>query len=116
MTESKPAADVTVEDDVKPFATFLIEHARGRTHDELSRKLRDLLEAVEETGKGGTITYTVKITPEPKADHAVIVTDNVKVSTPSLDRPASIFFVDDRYRLVRNDPRQLTFDRLGEDG
>lgn len=115
MPDSSPDEKTAEVVEPKPFATFLLEHARGRSHDELSRKLRDLLEAIEQTGKGGSISYKVSIKPETRADGAVLVTDEIKVSTPSLDRPASIFFVDDGYRLVRNDPRQLTLDRLGED-
>jgi hypothetical protein len=113
MTEDKTdQAAATEEVAPKPFATFLLEHARGRTHDELSRKLRDLLAAIDETGKGGSITYKLSIKPEAKTGGAVLVTDDVKATLPVLDRPASIFFVDSHYRLCRNDPRQLTLDAL----
>ena len=115
MPDHDPTTDQATETEPKPFATFLLEHARGRSHDELSRVLRDLLVAIEDTGKGGSITYTLTIKPETRADHAVLVTDEIKSTTPTLDRPASIFFVDGQYALVRNDPRQLTLDRLGDD-
>lgn len=97
------------------FASFLCQHARGRSERELSQRLRDLVEAVEESGKAGSITYTVTVKPEPRADHAMLVTDSIKVKSPELDRPASIFFADEQYRLVRTDPRQLTFESLTEE-
>ena len=70
-TDQDAKTDGAVEP--KPFATFLIEHAKGKSHDELSKRLRDLLEAIENTGKGGTITYKLSIKPEPRADHVVVV-------------------------------------------
>lgn len=101
--------------DPKPFATFLIEHARGRSHDELSHRLRELLEAIENTGKGGSITYKLTVKPETRAEHAVLVTDEIKTSLPQLDRPASIFFVDNQMRLQRNDPRQLSLENMTDE-
>lgn len=99
-------------EDAQSFASFLCQHARGRSERELSEKLRDLVQAVEDTGKGGSITYTLTIKPQANAEHAVLVQDDIKVKTPQLDRPASIFFADEAYRLVRSDPRQMTIDSL----
>jgi hypothetical protein len=99
-------------DDAQSFASFLCTHARGRSERELSEKLRDLVQAVEETGKGGSITYKLSIKPQANAEHAVLVQDDITVKTPTLDRPASIFFADEAYRLVRSDPRQMTIDSL----
>lgn len=100
--------------DPQSFAAVLCQHARGRSERELSERLRDLVAAVTETGKPGSITYTLTIKPEPKADSAMVVTDHIKVKTPELARPASIFFADERHGLVRTDPRQLSFDSLVE--
>lgn len=97
------------------FAAFLCQHAKGRSERELSAEMRKLVEAVEETGKGGSITYTLTLKPEPRAEHTVLVTDEIKTKLPSLDRPASIFFADERYRLVRTDPRQMSFESFSEE-
>lgn len=103
------------ESEPQSFASFLVQHARGRTERELSERLGELVAAVEETGKPGSITYTLHIKPEPKADQAMVVSDSIKVKCPELARPASIFFADDQHRLVRTDPRQLTLDSLTEE-
>lgn len=103
---------MTVETDPQSFAAFLCQHARGRSEQELSERLSELVAAVQETGKPGSITYTLTIKPEPKADQAMVVSDSIKVKVPELARPASIFFADDSHRLVRTDPRQLSFDSL----
>lgn len=106
-----------VPDNPEPqsFASFLVQHARGRSEQELSRCLAELVEAVEETGKSGSITYTLTIKPEPKADRAMLVTDSIKMKAPELDRPASIFFADNDHHLVRSHPGQLSFDSLTEE-
>jgi hypothetical protein len=109
-------ADLT--DDVpepQSFASFLCQHNRGRSEKELSEKLTDLVAAVEDTGRAGSITYTLTIKPEPKAEHAMLVTDQIKVKTPEYDRPVSIFFADPDHNLVRTDPSQLTFESLAEE-
>lgn len=114
MADDNTTDQETAEVEPKQFAQFLIEHAKGKSHDELSYRLRDLLEAIESTGKGGSITYRLTIKPEPRADHAVVITDEIKSSVPNLDRPASIFFIDDSFRLQRNDPRQLSLDSFAD--
>ena len=47
----------------KPFAAFLQEQRRGGLHGELSESLQELVRAVEEHRKAGTLTLTVKVAP-----------------------------------------------------
>lgn len=100
-TES--TTDTTEE--LRPFAAFLHELAKGRTHDELSRALRDVTSAVKDTGKAGSLVLRIDIKPH-KNDDAVTVSDKVTVKVPEYERLDSIFFVDDDANLVRNDPHQ----------
>lgn len=103
-----PAPDTPADKDDTPrdFAVFLMEHARGRSHDELSAALRALVLAVSETGKPGSLTYSVKIKPQAKVEGAVLIADSIKSSLPEFDRPESIFFATDQGDLTRTDPRQ----------
>lgn len=75
--------------DPQSFAAFLVQHARGRSERELSEQLRALVEAVEETGKAGSITYTLTVKPQTNTDRAMLVTDDIETKLPQLDRPAS---------------------------
>jgi hypothetical protein len=100
--QSTPAGPDTPRD----FALFLMEHNRGRSHDELSHALRALVLAVAETGKPGKLTYTVTIRPQRKVEGAVLVADAIKASLPEFDRAESIFFATDAGDLTRTDPRQ----------
>lgn len=106
-TEAQQATD-----DPRAFATFLLEHAKGRTHDELSHKLRELVAAVADTNKPGNLTLKISVKPT-KQEGALEVSDDVKLTAPQ-GRPSSIFFATDSYDLVRTDPRQLTFDNITE--
>jgi hypothetical protein len=92
---------------VRPFAEWLHEQRNGHTHNELSDAFNDLIEAVQETGKVGSITFTVKIKPAGHGDHStVVVSDDINVKLPKGERPEAIFFVDDDHNLQRHNPAQ----------
>lgn len=93
------------------FLAFLATTNKGRTAVELTERMHELVEAIRETGKGGTLTYKVTVKPidnGAEQDGAVTVTDEITVKLPQLDRPKSIFFVDDSSNLVRHNPRQTS--------
>lgn len=98
---------------VRPFADFLREQAKGHSHDELSEGLRDLVARVRDTGKKGSITYTVAV-EQMKDGDALIVKDEIKLKLPEHDRDASLFWADKDNNLTRSDPNQLTFESLRE--
>ena len=108
--------DTTSDDDavVRPFADALREINGGKSHDELSIALRDLTASVKETGRKGTLTYTVTIAPMKGNPDVLQVTDRVAAKIPEPDRKASIFFADRDGNLTRTDPEQLTFESLRE--
>lgn len=93
------------EGERKPFAAFLQEQRRGALHSELSEALQELVLAVEEHRKAGSLTLTVSV--KPFGDGTVAVTDKLKLSVPEGERGSGIFFVDADGNLVRNDPRQM---------
>lgn len=113
MTDKPPKPPNSPALELRPFAAWLHEHNKGRTHDELGVALRDVAAAVKDTGKPGRLTLTIEIRPS-KAEGAVTVTDKISTKIPALERPASIFYLDDADNLVRNDPHQTSiFDHQG---
>jgi hypothetical protein len=103
----------TDEVEPRPFATFLMEQNRGRTHDELSHGLRDLVAQVEDTGKKGSITLTITIEPLKGNEEALTVSDVIKLNLPEHNRGASIFFRGRDGNLQRDDPNQVSlFDNI----
>lgn len=107
MTDAPAPPDEDTGPVIRPFVEFLLQQAYGGTHDELTFGLHDLIAAVKDHGKGGSITLTIKVDPLGKGvERQVVVTDNVTVKAPTGKRPTSMFFVDDDGNLTRKDPRQ----------
>lgn len=99
-------ADETPEPGRKPFSAFLQEQRGGLLHGELSDALSELVLAVAETLKKGSLQVQVFV--EPNADGATVtITDKIKLNLPEHDRGAAIFFFDDAGNLSRRDPRQM---------
>lgn len=112
MPDAPPAPDPEAR--TRPFADVLRELDKGRVHTELSDKLQELIVAVQDVRKGGTIQLTIKV-DSAKADGMVEVSANVATKTPRRAR-TSVFFVDDEHNLHRNDPRQLVVPGLAAVG
>lgn len=99
---------------IRPFADFLREHGKGRTHDELGEALHTLIARVKDTGKKGSITLTVSVEPMKKDDRLVVVGDKIKITLPEHDRPSGVWFVGRDGNLQRDDPNQQPFESLRE--
>lgn len=88
------------------FAAVLLGHAGGRAHSEASRKFAEVVKAVQETGKKGTVTVTLTVTRNKDTRRMVKLVDTVRASIPVEDRPGSLWFPDSHGALHRNDPDQ----------
>lgn len=90
----------------KPFAAFVHEQRNGSLHGELSHALHDLVAAVSEHGKKGSLTLQVVV--EPMGDGTTVrVSDKIKLALPDPERGAAIFFVDHDGNLTRKNPAQI---------
>ncbi|WP_327592497.1 hypothetical protein [Streptomyces chartreusis] len=97
-TEAQPAE----------FAAFFVQHLAGRSNEEISDEFHQLLAAVNEHGKKGSLSITVTVEP-PKGhiDGApVAISIDSVLKAPKASAPPSIYFVDDDGNATRNDPRQ----------
>lgn len=98
------------EQHAKPFADFLTQQKRA--HQEATEGLHEVIAAVAETGKAGSVTITLKVEPDKKADGIFRVTDAVKLVIPKHDRATSIYFRDSTGNLTRNNPNQPELEGL----
>lgn len=85
---------------------FLREQRRGGLHDEVTRKLHELVCAVMDHRKAGSLTIKITIKPGDRSAEHVEVADQVTLNAPEADRPSSIFFTTPEGNLSRRDPRQ----------
>jgi hypothetical protein len=89
----------------RAFAQFLLEQRRGALHEELSEQLAEVVSATLEHIKTGSISIT--FTVKPSGDGMVQIADEVKVKVPTGDKPPSMFFVDGRGGVHRQNPHQM---------
>ena len=92
-------------DQVKPFGQFLHEQRNGALHDDLSRSLVELVQACVETGKKGSLTLKVIVSPNDDEETLQVV-DDVVVKAPKHTTKPALFFFDKDGNLLRRDPRQ----------
>lgn len=89
----------------KSFAETLKEIRFGELSEELNKEMSKVVLAVENTGKTGELTITLKL--KPSGSGALEVIDIVKSKIPELAKDSSLFFISPEGNLVRNNPRQM---------
>ena len=98
--EGRPACDVA-------FLEMLAAHNAGNEVGEASATLRQILAAVQLTGKRGQVSMTLDIIPASQNQrNRVDLIVEVKSKIPKLKPPGQIFYVDDDFNLMRDDPMQ----------
>jgi hypothetical protein len=91
---------------MKLITDILREYRNGRLADFASRQLNECVRAVDETGKPGEITITLKIKPEKGGGSQKTITAGIKTKLPQPDMPEAVFFSDKQGDLHRADPNQ----------
>lgn len=88
----------------KPFSDVLGEIENGSLLHEMTASVYDVIVAVMETRKPGSITLKLKFTPTGKG--TVNVDADYDANKPEHDRPTTTFFVAKDFSLQRSDPNQ----------
>ncbi|WP_027710155.1 hypothetical protein [Zooshikella ganghwensis] len=93
--------------DHTPFSQTVAYINRGSLNDELTEKLSDIVKAVRETQKTGSITLQLKIQMLSNSDEDTIkISPTVKTSIPEYEQPKAVFWSTADGDLLRNDPKQ----------
>lgn len=88
------------------FLATLQRHRGGKILAEGSTKLQELVAAVHESGKGGTLTLKITVKPAARGQCAVALSDNIKVQMPQVEPENSFWFSTPIGELCKDDPRQ----------
>lgn len=88
----------------KPFSDVLGEVENGQLLNELTENVYNIIAAVMETRKQGSLTLAMTFTPTGKG--TVNVDAKFKAKEPEHDRPTTTFFVGKDFSLQRSDPNQ----------
>jgi hypothetical protein len=88
---------------------------KGRPVEEATTALADVVRAVDETGKDGSVTITLKVKAAKHGGPEKTIIAEVKAKKPVADIAPAVFFSDADGDLHRVDPNQEEM-RLGEVG
>jgi hypothetical protein len=99
-----------LDEQIRPFAELLTILDRGAAHAEASRALHDLVAAVRDTGKKGSMSVALVLSPLKGSHDQLVVAAQVTAKPPKSEPAAAIFYADDDGNLTRHDPRQLEID------
>lgn len=88
------------------FLQLMQQHRRGNCLCELSESLRELNKQVQLTGKGGSLTLKISVTPATSLKGAVTVRDEIRITAPKTDKGGSLFYASADGALLRDDPNQ----------
>lgn len=110
--ERKPASaapDVVTMDAIEVLKSL----NKGRKMHELSIAMEQLVAAVRDTTKAGSITMKLTVEPAGKEAAQVFVTAEINGKLPRPDESSTLFFTTRANALVRDNPEQadLPFDR-----
>ena len=105
MTE--PAAtEVAPADRITPFDEFIRQHFQGTANDELTLALTDVVAAVAEYRKAGSVTLTIGIKPIGDAGRNCEIACKVKPDPPTPAPTPSIYYFGNGGTVHREDPYQ----------
>lgn len=79
---------------------------KGRPVEEATMALADVVKAVDETGKKGSVTITLEINPAKHGGPEKTINCKVTQKKPLSDIAPAVFFSDEDGDLHRIDPRQ----------
>jgi hypothetical protein len=98
---------------MQAFSVFLNSLNEGAPHAAITADMATLLQAVQNSGKGGALAIVVKVQPAVKgtggADRITITVDR-KLTLPKHEVPSDFFYLTDDAEPVRNHPRQQTLE------
>jgi len=104
-------SDTTTEeiDSGAYFAQVLASISYGDAAATASTQLAELVKAVQEHERTGTLTITLEVKPRGKDSGQVEVTAKVTTKAPVRELAPSMFFTTEDGGLVRDNPRQKKF-------
>lgn len=88
----------------RSFMQVLGDLRRGKTQDELTNKLSELVRAVEDTGRAGTLSLTIKVKPAAKDSTLVQIDDIIVCKTPEIARAPTFMHTTPDHGLSLDDP------------
>ena len=93
-------------DERQAFHAWLERHARGTLNDEATAGLAEVVQAVTDLGKKGSLTIEVVVEPAGPGGRTVALGGSVVKKLPRPAPELGVFYVGERGSLHRDDPFQ----------
>lgn len=98
----------------KAFSVVLNDLNDGSTHAGLTADFAELLKAVQNMGRAGSMTLKIKVASATKSNLGTVdkitITAERKLELPKPEQPADFFWLTDDGETSRNHPRQNSLD------
>jgi len=91
---------------MRPITDVLREMRGGKAVVQASEMLSEIVRAVDETGKSGSVTITITVEPEKGGGSQKTLSVDMKMKKPTTALQPAIFFSDSDGDLHRSDPEQ----------
>ena len=88
------------------FTQVVNQLGSGKTQDELSKKMNELVQACRSTGKVGDLTLKIKVRPDKGDTGQYFLEDTVRLKLPEFERGKTLMFGTPEGNLQRTDPNQ----------
>lgn len=92
------------------FAYTLTQMRNGKTAEELSEKLNELIQTCRDTESKGSITLTISVRPDKGDSGQYFLRPEIKLKKPALAVSDTIFWGTPEGNLQRTDPAQGNLD------
>jgi hypothetical protein len=100
-----------MEQNTTLFSQQLAFMGKGSIDSEITEALAEVVKAVRETDKQGTVTLTIKVAKLNKRDeNAVRIIPTINNKVPKQESAESIMFSTADGDLLRDDPEQIALD------
>jgi len=91
----------------RPIVDTLRELSKGRVLDELGINMAELVHAVRDSGKPGSLLLKLTVKPASRGQTtAVMVGADIQLKRPKVERGEDVFFTTADDALVKQDPNQ----------
>lgn len=88
--------------------TDILQQIRGGSAlEDAGKDLAELVKAVKDCGKAGSITFKITVEPDKADETVVTLQPDIVLKLPKKARAKGIFFMDRHGTLTREDPRQI---------
>jgi hypothetical protein len=92
------------------FADVIRNLRQGSAEREIEDALQEASNAVLDTGKAASLTFTITLTP--MGSGKVRISDKIVTKKPEISHEDTLFFITESGLLSRKDPRQMTLEEL----